>query len=144
AEPGIDVVKLLLTLLVVSEAGVVLVGLLVAAADSCSVWILCISLDCEEGGLITVEDGTGETCFGRNMAVMIPLLTSNALGALAVIVLGLLAALAALAQIELMVARSGMLVILTRVLPLSASFTNTEMGKSWFKRCISWLTVFIL
>lgn len=37
-----------------------------------------------------------------------------------------------------------MLVILAGILPLSASFTNTEMGKSWFKKCIAWLVAFIL
>ena len=43
-----------------------------------------------------------------------------------------------------MIVRSGMLVILCGVLPLTASFTNTQTGKSWFTKCIGWLTAFIM
>jgi hypothetical protein len=61
-----------------------------------------------------------------------------------VIVLGLIASLAAFVQIVLMVARSGMLVILAGILPISAAATNTEMGKGWFRKCVGWLVAFLL
>jgi len=139
AEPGRETVKSLLTLVVVAGAGVTIVGLLVAAADSFSVWIINGSLSCD----VT----TDSACFGENMLTLLALTTNPAaggLGALLIIILGLIAILAAAFQIVLMVARGGMLVILAGILPLSASFTNTEMGKSWFKKCIAWLVAFIL
>src|SRR5699024_9907366 len=86
-------------------------------------------------------------CFGSNMLRLLALTTNNAaggLGSLLIIILGLIAVLAAVFQIVLMVSRGGMLVILTGILPLSASFTNTEQGKAWFKKCVGWLIAFIL
>ena len=139
AEPGRETVKSLLTLVVVAGAGTTIVGLLVTAADSFSVWVLNASLDCQ----VNVE---GSTCFGKNMITLLALTSGRAggLGSLLVILLGLIAILATIFQIVLMVARGGMLVILTGILPLSASFTNTEMGKAWFKKCVAWLIAFIL
>lgn len=140
AEPGRETVKSLLTLVVVAGAGVTIVGLLVAAADSFSIWLINGSLDCD----VTAQ---GSSCFGENMLTLLALTTNPAtggLGALLIIILGLIAILAAAFQIVLMVARGGMLVILTGILPLSASFTNTEMGRSWFKKCVAWLVAFIL
>lgn len=139
AEPGRETVKSLLTLVVVAGAGVTMVSLLVAAADSFSVWMVNSSLECD----VTVDSA----CFGENMLNLLALTTNSAaggLGALLVIILGLIAILGAAIQILLMVARGGMLVILTGILPLAASFTNTEMGKGWFKKCVAWLVAFIL
>ena len=139
AEPGRETVKGLLTLVVVAGAGVTVVSLLVAAADSFSVWIIDGSLSCD----VVVDSA----CFGENILILLALTTNpsaGSLGALLIIILGLLAVLAAIVQIVLMVARGGMLVILTGILPLSASFTNTEVGKTWFRKAISWLIAFIL
>ncbi|MFM9745531.1 hypothetical protein ACKI2C_49105, partial [Streptomyces brasiliscabiei] len=49
AEPGKDTIKSLLTLIVVAGAGVTIVGLLVSAFDSFSVWILNGALNCDVG-----------------------------------------------------------------------------------------------
>jgi len=140
AEPGRETIKSLLTLVVVAGAGVTIVGLLVAAADSFSVWIINSSLNCDVAA-------QGSTCFGTNMLNLLALTTNPAtggLGSLLIIILGIIAILATAFQIVLMVARGGMLVILTGILPLSASFTNTEMGKSWFRKNLGWLIAFIL
>ncbi|MGC5301772.1 hypothetical protein, partial [Escherichia coli] len=86
-------------------------------------------------------------CFGNNIATLLALTTNPAtggLGALLIIILGLIAILATAFQIVLMIARGGMLVILTGILPLSAAATNTEMGKGWFKKNVGWLVAFIL
>ncbi|WP_250447719.1 hypothetical protein, partial [Actinotalea sp. C106] len=139
AEHGRETVKGLLTLAVVASAGVTVVGLLVAASDSFAVWLLNGSLQCD----VTASSA----CFGDNMVALLALTAApagSALGPLLIIILGLVAVLAAAFQIMLMVARGGMLVILAGILPLSASFTNTEMGKSWFRKCIAWLVAFIL
>ena len=132
AEPGRETVKGLLTLVVVAGAGVTIVGLLVAAADSFSVWVLNGSLQCNVA--------TDSACFGDNMLTLLALTSNPAaggLGSLLIVLLGLVAILATAFQIVLMVARGGMLVVLTGILPLSASFTNTEMGKTWFRKCIA-------
>lgn len=139
AEPGKDTVKSLLTLIVVAGAGVTIVGLLVSAFDAFSVWIL--------NGALSCDVGADSACFGENIARLLVLtadLNAGGLGALLVIILGIVAILAAAAQIVLMIARGGMLVILTGLLPLSAAATNTEMGKSWFKKNVGWLVAFIL
>ncbi|AOY73562.1 hypothetical protein [Paenarthrobacter ureafaciens] len=139
AEPGKETVKSLLTLIVVAGAGVTIVGLLVSAFDSFSVWILNGALNCDVG--------TDTACFGNNIATLLALTTNPAtggLGALLIIILGLIAILATAFQIVLMIARGGMLVILTGILPLSAAATNTEMGKGWFKKNVGWLVAFIL
>jgi hypothetical protein len=139
AEPGRETVRSLLTLIVVAGAGVTIISLLVAAADSFANWIIDGSLDCD----VTARDGA---CFGENMTQLLALspATTTGLGSLLVIILGLVAILASAMQIVLMVARGGMLVILAGVLPLVASATNTEMGKTWFRKTIAWLVAFVL
>lgn len=137
AEPGRDTVKGLLTLIVVAGAGVTIIGILVEAADAFAVWLINSSLSCN------VET---DPCFGEGLLTLLsiggPL--SAGLGPLLIIILGLIAILASVVQIVLMVARGGMLVILAGILPLSASFTSTEMGKQWFRKAIAWVVAFIL
>lgn len=139
AEPGKETVKSLLTLIVVAGAGVTIVGLLVSAFDSFSVWIL--------NGALSCDVGAESACFGQNITTLLALTTNpntGGLGSLLVIIFGIIAILATAAQIVLMIARGGMLVILTGILPLSAAATNTEMGKGWFKKNVGWLVAFIL
>lgn len=139
AEPGKETVKSLLTLIVVAGAGVTIVGLLVSAFDSFSVWIL--------NGALSCDVGSDSACFGENITALLALTTNpntGGLGSLLVIIFGIIAILATAAQIVLMIARGGMLVILTGILPLSAAATNTEMGKGWFKKNVGWLVAFIL
>jgi len=140
AQAGLDLVRSLMTLIVVSGAGLTIIGLLVAAADGFAVWLINGSLDCD-------VTNTGGTCFGGNMAAMLALTTNpvtGGLGPILIIVLGLVAVLVSIVQIILMLARGGMLVVLAGVLPTTAAATNTEMGRSWFKKSLSWLVAFIL
>lgn len=141
AEPGKDLVKSLLTLVVVAGAGVTIIGLLITAADRLAVTIINNSLSCDVA--------TDSACFGQNIAVLLALSSvpggpGLGLGPFLMIVLGLVALIASLFQIVLMIARGGMLVILAGILPLSASFTNTEMGRGWFKKAIAWTVALIL
>ena len=51
----------------------------------------------------------------------------------------------AVVQIILMLARGGMLVVLTGILPLSAAAAMSgESGKGWFNKNVAWLVAFIL
>jgi hypothetical protein len=130
AEPGRELLKSLMTLVVVAGAGLTAISLAVAAADGFAKWIIDSSLD--------------GTDFGANITALLGLSAVSGLGAIIVIVLGLAAFVAALVQIGLMVVRGGMLVILAGILPLSASATNTEWGRTWFRKCVAWLVAFIL
>ncbi|MCB8043688.1 hypothetical protein JM654_04130 [Microbacterium oxydans] len=143
AEPGKDVFFGLLRLIVVAGAGVGIVALLVTAADAFSVWIIDRSTDCN----LSAGDST---CFGRNISNLLVLTTTGTagapgLGALLVIILGVIAIIVAVVQIILMLARGGMLVVLTGILPLSAAAAMSgESGKGWFNKNVAWLVAFIL
>jgi hypothetical protein len=131
ADPGKDLLKAMLTLVLVSGASLAGIGLAVTAADGFSSWIIGRSTDDFGAGLTKIV-GVGS-------------LTGNsALGAILIIVLGLGGLLASLLQIVLLVVRGGFLVVLAGVLPLSASFTNTQTGRAWFQKATAWLVAFIL
>lgn len=130
-EPLLQLLQALITLVVVSGAGLAVIGVLVTAADALAVALIERSV-------------TGS--FGDNLTTMLVGATavSPVLSPLVVIVLGGTAFLMSLVQIVLMVARGGMLVILAGIFPTAAAFTNTQMGRQWFTKCVAWLIAFIL
>lgn len=148
ARPGQDLLKSLLTLVVVASVGLTIVWLLVRAGDSFSTWIIDESLECD-------LDST-PNCFKDNVGVMLgtsgslSAATGGGSGAAAAsgighgLFIGAIVGLISIVQVFLMIVRGGMLVILAGILPLAASATNTELGKGWFQRCVAWLTAFIL
>lgn len=140
AEPGIDLVKSLLTLVVVNGAGLTAVTMLTAAGDSFAIWILDGALE------QPMRDNNGAS-FSAGMTELLFLTTPNAmpsLGAMLVILLGLLVLLTAVVQIFMMVVRAGMLVVLAGMLPIAVAATNTETGKGMFQKTVGWLVAFIL
>jgi len=132
AQPGQELLRGLLTMVVVFGAGLTAISLLVTASDQFAGWI--------------VDRSTQGTDFGQNITAMLNLSSAagSGLGPLLVVIFGLLALLASAVQIMLMVVRGGMLVILAGILPLAASFTSTEMGRTWFRKCVSWMIAFTL
>jgi type IV secretion system protein TrbL len=140
AQPGKDLVQSLITLVVVSGTGLAVLTLGVAAADAFSVWVLDGATDC------SVSDAGNSTCFGTNLGEMLAIGTSVSpgVGLIGTLILASLALLMTYVQVALMVVRGGLLVILAGVLPLTASFTNTQMGKQWFGKVIGWSIAFIL
>ncbi|WP_406049586.1 type IV secretion system protein [Kribbella sp. NBC_00889] len=56
---------------------------------------------------------------------------------------GVAVILAALIQVVLMVIRSAMLILLAGTFPLAAAATNTEIGRSWFRKYCGWSLAFI-
>jgi len=128
-QPGKDLLQSLFTLIVVSSAGLVGISLAVAAADGFSIWIL---------------DGATNADFAKNITTMLSLTVTSPIGLIALLIVGSLAVLFSYIQIILMVIRGAMLVLLAGIFPISASFTNTETGRSWFKKCSGWLIAFIL
>lgn len=136
AEPGKDLLRSLMTFIVVSGAGVTVISLLLAAGDAYAVWVLNKSLDC------SVDSNT--KCFGENVLLLLGMSGGSPLGVIAVIILGLCAFIASLVQLGMMIARSGMLIVLAGALPLSASATNTLMGKQMFQKFVGWIIALLL
>jgi type IV secretion system protein TrbL len=128
-QPGKELLQSLLTLVVVSSAGLTGIGLAVTAADGFAIWIL---------------DGATDRDFGENIVAMITIGAATGIGLIALLIIGSIAMLFSYIQIILMVIRGGMLVLLAGIFPISASFTNTETGRAWFKKCTGWLIAFIL
>lgn len=128
-QPGKDVLQSLLTLVVVSSAGLTGIGLAVTAADGFSIWLL---------------DGATNEKFGQNITTMLALSSTSPMGLIALLITGSFASLFSYIQIILMVIRGAMLVLLAGIFPIAASFTNTESGRAWFKKCTGWLIAFIL
>jgi type IV secretion system protein TrbL len=140
AQPGKDLLQSLITLIVVSSTGLAIVALGVAAADAFSIWVLDGATDC------SVSDAGDSSCFGTNLAQMLAIgsSVSPGVGLIGTLILASLALLMTYVQVALMVVRGGLLVILAGVLPLTASFTNTQMGKQWFGKVVGWTIAFIL
>jgi type IV secretion system protein TrbL len=124
-----DLLRSLITLGLVSGLGLGVISILVIAADAFSAEIIKRS-----------TDGKG---FAESMKILV-LANQSGVGVFILIVLGLIGLIASLVQIVLMVVRSGMLVILAGILPTTAAFTNTEMGRQWFQKAVGWTIAFIL
>lgn len=124
-----DLLRSLLTLTLVSGLGLGVISILVIAADAFSAAIIDRS-----------TDGKG---FAEAMNILV-VTGQTGVGVFILIVLGLIGLIASLVQIVLMVVRSGMLVILAGILPTTAAFTNTEMGRQWFQKAVGWTIAFIL
>ena len=127
-----ELLKNLLTLVVIASAGVTAIGLATAAADEFANWI--------------ISQSTNGTDFGSNITKLIGLssLTTAGIGAVLVILLGIFAIFVSLIQVMLMVVRGGMLVILAGILPLAAAASSMEFGRSWLKKSVAWTIAFIL
>ncbi|MDI3195401.1 hypothetical protein QK290_13350 [Pseudarthrobacter sp. AL07] len=124
-----DLLRSLVTLTLVSGLGLGVISILVIAADAFSAAIIDRS-----------TDGKG---FADAMNILV-MTNQTGVGVFILIVLGLIGLIASLVQIVLMVVRSGMLVILAGILPTTAAFTNTEMGRQWFQKAVGWTIAFIL
>jgi type IV secretion system protein TrbL len=123
-----DLLRSLLTLTLVSGLGLGVISILVIAADAFSAAIIERS-----------TDGKG---FAQSLSVLV-MTGQTGVARFILIVLGLIGLIASLVQIVLMVVRSGMLVILAGILPTTAAFTNTEMGRQWFQKAVGWTIAFI-
>ncbi len=136
-EPLRDLLKALLTFVVVSSAGLSVIALGTAAGDAYAKWV--------------IEKSTDGTDFASNIAKMLGFLAKSSAASptpanpvIFVIIAGFLALLFSCFQIVLMVVRGGMLVVLAGVFPLTAAFTNTETGRAWFRKTCGWILAFIL
>jgi hypothetical protein len=127
-EPARDILKSLLTLVVVTGSAAAFAATLISAADGFSSWIVNAALAKDDQN------------YAKNLLDTL----DEPFGWLLVILVGILMVIAAVIQLALMIVRYGMLVLLVGVLPLTAAATNTEMGMMWFKRALAWLASFII
>ncbi|MGW5880212.1 hypothetical protein ACWFMI_27065 [Nocardiopsis terrae] len=136
AEPAKQLLTSLLTMLVVTGAGASTVALLAGASDEFARFLFFESELSDENRFTEAilnalglgESGGSWTGFGPLMVLLI----------------ALVAVIVCIVQICLLIIRDGMLVALVAVLPLAAAFTNTEMGKQFFKKTVAWIIAFLL
>ncbi|WP_350280058.1 hypothetical protein [Kribbella sp. HUAS MG21] len=127
-EPARDIVRSLVTLVVVTGSATAFAGTLISASDEFSSWIVNEALAANDHN------------YAKNLLDVL----DEPFGWLLVIFVGILMVITAIVQLALMIVRYGMLVLLVGVLPLTAAATNTEMGMMWFKRALAWLASFII
>ncbi|GAA3080387.1 ABC-type multidrug transport system fused ATPase/permease subunit [Kribbella aluminosa] len=134
-EPARDILRSLLTLVVVSVSATTFAGTLIAYADDFSSNIIDASLHAHHDNFA-----------GKLAETMTNPLKSPAeqFGWLLVIFVGILMVITSIIQLGLMLVRYAMLILLVGVLPITAAATNTEMGMAWFKKAVSWLVAFII
>ncbi|MDP9026952.1 MAG: hypothetical protein M3N46_05265, partial [Actinomycetota bacterium] len=129
-QPLRGVLRGLIALIIVSAAGVPVLGLLIAAGDSFSTWFVGLS--------------TGSSTFGTNMTTAMVGLSEISGGPILVIIFGIVAIIASVVQVVLILVRMVMLVLLAGMLPMAASFASTDAGWEYLKKYGSWLLAFLL
>ncbi|HEY3562191.1 MAG TPA: hypothetical protein VGL05_32210 [Kribbella sp.] len=135
AKPLQDLLKAILTFVVVGAMGTATMQLLTSWSDGFSVYIIDrvakdMSLAAAFGGPVD-DAGKAQDLVASSMPTIIAALTG----------LGVISA--SLIQIVLMLVRSALLVLLAGAFPLAAAATNTEIGRNWFKKFCGWSLAFI-
>lgn len=136
ADAGRDLMRSLLTLLVVSGIGLSAISFFQIAGDEFSKWVIGKALECP-----TVN---GDCFHTKTLSTLLPTNEMKALGVIGMILFGIIALLVALIQIVLLIIRNGLLVILAGMLPLSAAATNTATGKQMLSKTMGWTIGFLL
>lgn len=134
AKPLQDLLKAMLTFVVVCGAGTAVVQLLIAWSDDFAVNV--------------VTSAMGGDTFTSTMKNLVTAHTEHNSGQefqsrMMFMVLAQMATFASLIQIVLMLIRSAILVLLGSTLPLAAAATNTEVGKAWLKKYCAWTLGFV-
>ncbi|WP_051845344.1 hypothetical protein [Streptomyces sp. NRRL S-813] len=142
SEPARQALQGLLSLVVVSSAGVATVGLLASAGDKFSVWIIDRSTGCRQ---ISANGEPVAQCvaeFDKRISAMLALGKTDS--SFLVLIMATLVIVSAIAQIALVIVQMAMLVILTGSLPLAAAASSTSTGRVWFRKSVGWLLAFVL
>ncbi|MFC0628166.1 hypothetical protein [Kribbella deserti] len=133
-ESAQQLLKSLLTLVVVVGAAATVIQALIEIADVFSLWIIEQAMPNNE----SFESMLGSLVLATGAAAPVspmPLLVTMFLG---------LAVFAASAmQVILMLVRSAMLVLLAGTFPIAAAATSTEIGREMFRKYCTWTIAFI-
>ncbi|GAA1574332.1 MULTISPECIES: type IV secretion system protein [Kribbella] len=135
AKPLQDLLKTMLTFVVVAGMGTATLQLLISWSDGFSVAIIDkvahgMSLASAFGGPVS-GDGKVQSLVADSMPAVLAILSS------------LMVIVASLIQIVLMLVRSALLVLLAGAFPLAAAATNTEIGRNWFRKFCGWSLAFV-
>lgn len=129
AEPALDAVGGMATLVVVTGCGTAVISLLVQGSDVYSAWIVTRAL--------------GDADFSGSLTGLMAL-GSMALGPGLIIILAIAAIISCVLQIMMMLARVAMLGLLAGMLPMAAAMSGTPQGRAWLSRMAGWTLAFIL
>jgi type IV secretion system protein TrbL len=135
ARPLQELLKAILTFVVVSAAGTATMQVLSTWADGFSVAIISqvgkdLNLATAFGGSVDAA-GRAQSLVADGMPAVLSI--TSAVGVIT----------ASLIQIMLMLVRSALLVLLAGAFPLAAAATNTEIGRTWFRKFCGWALAFI-
>ena len=139
-KPAEDLVRSLLTLILVAGVGATTVTLLAAAGDHAASALVGSALSC--------DPAADSSCFSSSLGQIL-MLSGSVPGAAAapvllVIVIAIVGTLVSLLQIALVLFRTVVLVVLTGVAPTAAATTSTASGREWFKKLVGWTAAFLL
>ncbi|MDX2973840.1 hypothetical protein, partial [Kribbella solani] len=135
AQPAQELLKAMLTFVVVAGAGTATMQLLAEWSDAFAVSIIDkaakdLSLAAAFGGPVSADGKVTDL-----VADTMPNLLAMAIGVSVIT--------ASLVQLVLMLVRSAMLVLLAGAFPLAAAATNTDIGRTWLKKFCGWSLAFI-
>ncbi|UGQ12298.1 hypothetical protein LO772_01415 [Yinghuangia sp. ASG 101] len=135
-----DVFRSVVVLVLVSGLSVLLINSLVAASSWYSTWILVRGLNPSSTEPLSRAQGQEAATYA------VESFTANLsnLNFILLVLLSLCLLAGALVQWAYMIARIPLVTILAGTLPLAAAATNTEVGKSWMSRHLTYLGAFIL
>jgi len=137
-EPVRDLLRSLLTLALVTGMGSMTIQLLTSASDAFALWLVNASLPAGA----TFESQLGKLVMVGSGQALLPV-GAGKLPLFALMFFAVLCFVSSLLQVVLMLIRSGMLMLLAGTLPLAAAMTNTELGRSWFKKYCGWIIAFV-
>ena len=135
AQPLQQLLRATLLFVAVSAAGAATLQLLTQWSDELA-----------EGIITSVHPDA--TTLGPAMGALVlrgsaGMLTGDQAASLMTMLIGVFVVIAGLIQVVLMVIRSAMLILLAGTFPLAAAATNTEIGRSWFKKYCGWALAFL-
>ena len=125
---AIDVGKQLLTVAIVSGAGLALIQYAVYATDEISAQIFSAVPDVSVKSLTDAVGGEAAMA-GIGGWLFILAICSSLVG---------------FAQFVLLIARSALIVVIAGLLPIAAASSGTEAGNGWFKKLTCWLVALII
>lgn len=120
-------IRMVVTLALVSTGCAFVVSLLMSLGDSFSAWVLKSAQFTPDNLMV----GLSVAGLGAGGVGLLPILLFFAM-------------IAQVIQMLLLIARNGLVVLLVGVLPFEAAMSTTEWGLQSFKRATSWLLAFVL
>jgi hypothetical protein len=165
ARPLQELLKTILTFVVVAAAGTATIQLLVDWADGFASWLMTSTVETirhtGQGGAAEVARQAGEASAAAAKDAQENFSLASSFGAptgadgkahqlfpatvpvLLALSMSIAVMLSGLVQMGLMLVRTAMLVLLSGAFPLAAAATNTELGKTWFRKFCGWSLAFI-